>query len=697
MQIIKILDKRINHKEIELKWQTKWEIEKTYNSIVDSRPKFSLVIPPPNVTGVLHMGHALNNTFQDVIARHKRLQGYNVCWVPGTDHAGIATQIKVQKELEAKGINVKELSRDVFLEYINEWKNTSGTTIINQLKKLGCSCDWSRECFTMDDKFSSNVKDIFIKLYNDKLIYQSEYLINWDPILQTAIADDEVETKTIKSKLYYIKYFNSNTNSELKYIIIATSRPETIFGDVAIGFNSLDVKYNNIHDEFLIPLSSRTVKLIPDDMVDKNFGSGLVKITPAHDKFDFEFGLRHNLKPIQIINKNGKITNTKTKYDGMDIFKARKLIINELEELGHLEKVVEYDSVQKICYRTGAVIEPQITTQWFVDMNQLAKMAKELVDNGDVKIYPENKLNIFNGWINDIRPWCISRQLIWGHKIPVFNCIKCSEQIVSKNSHEICAKCGMKMEQDPDVLDTWFSSWLWPYGVFDESELNYYFPTDILITGSDILFFWVIRMMMASKYMKDSKPFSKIYLHGIVRDETKKKMSKSLGNVINPLDLIDKYGCDSVRFSLLMTTPYNSDVPISEKTFDIGKTFCTKFWNVVRFIQTILMEKNEIYKLGKFDIICEKDKTILEKFNETKENINARLETFEFSKATHCLYSWIWDNLANDYLEYIKDKKETRKYLLLYLVYNTIELAHPFIPHITSEMKETLDLMLEKI
>lgn len=319
-----------------------------------------------------------------------------------------------------------------------------------------------------------------------------------------------------------------------------------------------------------------------------------------------------------------------------------------------------------------------------------------MVDDGEVKLYPENKLNVFNSWINDIKPWCISRQLIWGHQIPVFNCIECSRQIVSKNSHEICSECKREMIQDPDVLDTWFSSWLWPYGVFNESELDYYFPTDILITGTDILFFWVIRMMIASKYMKNIKPFSKIYLHGIVRDETKKKMSKSLGNVINPLDLIEKFGCDPLRFSLLMTTPYNSDVPISEKTFDIGKTFCTKFWNVVRFTQSILMETNEIYTIGKYNIICEKDKMMLDKLNETKISIASKLEIFEFSKASQGLYTWIWDCLANDYLEYIKDKKETRKYLLLYLVYNTIELAHPFIPHITSEMKETLDLIIEK-
>ena len=697
---IKILDKRINYKEIESKWQSKWIQEQTYKSKPDDRKSFSMVIPPPNVTGVLHMGHALNNTFQDVIARLKRSQGYNVCWVPGTDHAGIATQVKVQKELESKGIKVSDLTRNEFLSHINKWKETSGSTIINQLKRLGCSCDWERECFTMDEKFSSHVKDIFIKLYNDKLIYQSEYLINWDPILQTAISDDEVDTKPIKSKLYYIKYYSNNLNNSnnSNYITIATSRPETIFGDVAIGFNNNDSRYLNMTDEFIIPIINKPIKLIPDENVDKDFGTGLVKITPAHDKFDFEFGQRHNLKPIQIIDKQGKIFNTNTKYDGMIILQARKLIVKELEELGHIEKIIEYDSVQKICYRSGSQIEPQITTQWFVDMKPLASMASSLVNSGEVKLYPENQTNLFNGWISAIRPWCISRQLIWGHQIPVFNCTKCSHKIASKNLNEVCKSCGNIMTQDPDVLDTWFSSWLWPFGVFDESELDYYFPTDILITGSDILFFWVIRMIMASKYYKNTKPFSKVYLHGIVRDETNKKMSKSLGNTIDPLYLIDKFGCDPVRFSLLMTTPYNSDVPISEKTFDIGKNFCTKFWNVVRYTQTILLNSNPNgsnsltkYKFNDYKIICEKDELMIRKLADVKSEIENKLDLFEFAKASKCLYSWIWDDLANDYLEYVKDKIESRKELLLYLVYKSIELSHPFIPHITSEMKEVLE------
>jgi valyl-tRNA synthetase len=691
-----ILDKRINYEEIEKKWQTKWVDEKIYSSVPDSREKFSLVIPPPNVTGVLHMGHALNNTFQDVIARFKRSQGYNVCWVPGTDHAGIATQVKVKNELEKKGIDIKSLTKEEFLEHIWKWKEESGSTILTQLKKLGCSCDWNRECFTMDEQFSSHVKDIFIKLYNDGLVYQSEYMINWDPVLQSAIADDEVETKSTRSKLYYIKYFNSNDPT--KYIVVATSRPETIFGDVAIGFNPEDIRYSDLIDrEYEIPLISKSIKLIPDNLVDKDFGSGLVKITPAHDKFDFEFGQRHNFVPIQIINKKMEIINTNTKYDGMHINQARKMIVSELEEQGYIEKIIEYDTVKKVCYRTQAQIEPLITTQWFVNMKPLAQMALELVENKEIELFPQNKNSIFNSWVKDIKPWCISRQLIWGHQIPIFNCPKCLKQKASKKQSEICIECQIQMIQETDVLDTWFSSWLWPFGVFNDTELDYYFPTDILITGSDILFFWVIRMMMASKYYMDKKPFSKVYLHGIVRDETKRKMSKSLGNVIDPINLIEKFGCDPVRFSLLMTTPYDSDIPINEKTFDIGKTFCTKFWNIVRYTQSILIGSNlsedniQKYIYNDYKIICDKDQMILDKLVETKKEIESKLEIFEFGKATKILYTWTWDYLANDYLEYIKDKIESRRNILLFLVLETVKMAHPFIPHITSEMKEVLE------
>ncbi len=692
----KLLDTRPNHKAIEAKWQAKWVNESTYKSVPDSRPKFSMCIPPPNVTGVLHMGHALNNTFQDTLARAKRAQGFNVCWVPGTDHAGIATQVKVQKELEAKGIKPSDLTREEFLAHIHNWKESSGSTIISQLKRLGCSCDWDRECFTMGPEFSDYVKDIFIKLYEEKLIYQGNYMVNWDPQLQSAIADDEVDTKPCKSKLYWIKYFNAD---KTKSVTVATSRPETLFGDVAIGFNDQDSRYIGDQEEYFIPIANKPIRLIGDSAVDKDFGSGLVKITPAHDKFDFEFANRHGLKPVQIIDKTGKITNTGTEYDTMPVSVARRIIVKELTTLGHIEKVVEYDSVQKTCYRTGALIEPLCTTQWFVNMKALGAQTDQLVQSGQVELFPANQINTYNTWMEGLRPWCISRQLVWGHRIPVFYCAGCSTQVASNETQIQCSQCGNYMTQDPDVLDTWFSSWLWAYGVFKPEELDYYFPTDCLITGSDILFFWVIRMMMASKYMKGTKPFSKVYLHGIVRDETNKKMSKSLGNVIDPLVLIDKFGCDPVRFSLLMTTPYSSDVPISEKTFDIGKTFCTKFWNVVRYAQSIIISNPDGWtgSFSNFEVEGETDTNIIARFEQVKSNIVARLDEFEFAKATRELYSWVWDDLANGYLEYCKDKVSTKKHLLLYLIFQTIQQAHPFIPHITSEMTELLEHTLSNV
>lgn len=685
------METRPDHKYIQEKWQKKWIDEKTFKSVPNLRPKFSMVLPPPNVTGVIHMGHCLNNTFQDVYARYKRQQGYNVCWVPGTDHAGIATQVKVQKELEKKNIKVSELSKEDFLKYIWEWKNESGSTIINQLKKLGCSCDWDRECFTLDDTFSEHVKDIFIRLYNDKLIYQDDYLINWDPSLETAIADDEVDTKSVKSKLYYIKYYNKNNiDDKSDYVVIATSRPETIFGDVAVGYNKEDERFKLNTNTYLIPIINKEINLISDEFVDKDFGSGLVKITPAHDKFDFEFAQRHKLKPVSIIDKKGIICNTGTKYDGMPTFIARKIIIKELTELGHIEKIVDYDSIQKICSRSGSQIENLITSQWFVNMKPLVEPLTEMIKKKEISIYPENKVLLFNNWIDNIRPWCISRQLIWGHQIPIFNCSKCNKQLASKNKIEYC--CENVMIQETDVLDTWFSSWLWPYGVFNEDELDYYFPTDVLITGSDILFFWVIRMIVASKYMKNKIPFSKVYLHGLVRDEKNKKMSKSLGNTIDPLMLIEKFGCDPVRFTLLMTTPHDSDVPISEKSFNIGKTFCTKFWNIVRFITMYLEEKN--IKINDYIINykaeSQQDHIIIEKIVKLKSIINDHFESFEFSKATTSLYSFIWDDFANGYLEYTKDKMDEKIGILVYILHDLLKISEPFIPHISNEMMEIL-------
>ena len=691
---IKLLDSRINHKELETKWQGIWEKTQCFHSVPDDRKKFSMVIPPPNVTGVLHMGHALNNTFQDVIARAKRAQGYNVCWVPGTDHAGIATQVKVQKELESKGIKVSELTKEQFIEHIYEWKKQSGSTIINQLKKLGCSCDWTRECFTMDDKFSLKVKEIFIKLYEDKLVYQSDYLINWDPILQTAIADDEVESKPVKSKLYYIKYFKENTsNSDPEYIVVATSRPETLFGDVAIGFGENDSRYSSIGSQYKIPIINKPINLIPDTNVDKDFGTGLVKITPAHDKFDFEFGKTHELKPIQVIDKQGKLFGTNTKYDGLNIYQARKQLVKELEELGHIEKIVEYDSVQKVCYRSGAQIEPQITTQWFVDMKLLGQMALETIENNEIKLYPQNQTNKFYSWINEIRPWCISRQLIWGHQIPIFNCVNscCSNQIACTNNPEICSKCSSSMVQETDVLDTWFSSWLWSFGVFEPDELDYYFPTDILITGSDILFFWVARMIIAGYEYTGKKPFTNVYLTGLVRDKQRRKMSKSLGNSPDPLDLIDKFGADGVRVGLLLSASAGNDIMFDEDLCNQGKAFTNKIWNAFKLIKG--------WEVSDAISQPESSKVAIEwyeaKLQQTLLDIEDNFEKYRISDALMGIYKLVWDDFCSWFLEMIKpgyqqpiDSLTLAK--AIEMLENNLKLLHPFMPFLTEEIWQLL-------
>jgi valyl-tRNA synthetase len=678
------MDKRIDYKKIEEKWQAKWN----YQSKINDKEKFSIVIPPPNVTGVLHMGHALNNTFQDVLCRYYRNKGYNVCWVPGTDHAGIATQSKVEKELEKEGIKKDSLSRNEFINKIYEWKDKHGGIIINQLKKLGCSCDWSREQFTMNKEFSNLVKECFVKLFNDGLIYQDNYMINWCPVLQTAIADEEVETKEIKSKLYYIKYYLDNDN----FVTVATSRPETIFGDIAIAYNPLDERYKHLKNRTTeVPIIKRKIKFIEDSSILMDFGTGLVKITPCHDKLDYEIGKRHNLEFIQVIDKNGQINFTNTKYDTMPIDVARRIITRELKELGNLDKIVEYNSTSKICYRSGANIEPMITKQWFLKMDKLANIAKEMVDNNKVEIKPEKCKNIFYNWVNNIHDWCISRQLVWGHQIPVYYCennhINCSI-----NKPEKCDKCSSeKLNQDPDVLDTWFSSWLWVFGVFKEEELEYYFPTDVLITGEDILYFWVIKMMMASGYFLNKVPFKKVYLHGIIRDENNKKMSKSLGNVINPLDVIEKYGTDPMRFSLMLQVPFDQDMCLGEKMFNVGKTFCTKYWNVVRFLIEKIDKFDKIVNFKELSNLEKEDQEIISKYESCKENFNKYLEQLEFSKGTKELYKFVWDDYANCYLEFAKDKlTDSRKNILGTIIIKINNLLNSIIPHVTDEISEIL-------
>ena len=685
------MDTRPNFLEIETKWQQHWISSNIYSSHKNSKPKFSMVLPPPNVTGVLHIGHALNTTFQDVLARSKRLQGFNVCWVPGTDHAGIATQMKVESKLREIGKNKKDMLREEFINEIWNWKEEHGKKITQQLKRLGCSLDWTREQFTLDEKFSDHVKSTFFSLYSNNIIYQSEYIINWDPVLQTAISDEEVNTTEVTGKLYWIKYYSESNSND--YILIATSRPETLFGDVAIGYYPDDTRYSKLTSKYLVPIINKPINLIADNNVDKDFGSGLVKITPSHDKFDFDFGMKHNLPQISIINKEGKIYNTNTKYDGLKTNQARTQIVNDLTESENIEKIQEYKSVKKTCYRSGAVIEPLITTQWFVDLPKLGHFAKEQVDSGYVELYPKNQLNTFNHWINTLKPWCISRQLVWGHRIPVWNCTNCKNQMCCIDVPKVCNKCNMfSLIQDPDVLDTWFSSWLWSYGVFSEKELDYYYPLDTLITGSDILFFWVIKMMMASGFNLNKIPFHKVYLHGIVRDNYGKKMSKALGNVINPLSLIDKVGVDAFRMSLCMSASYSQDIMLDEKLLKIGKTFCTKLWNVVRFfIIGNLNHTNISDDISKIDNFTSDEMYIIENLKLSKITLITHLDNFEFCKGARLVYKFIWDDFANNYLEHSKlNENENTKIILKYLITESLILAHPFIRLLLIKFKISL-------
>jgi valyl-tRNA synthetase len=686
------MDTRINHAEIEKKWQSIWEQKAIFHSVPDNRKKYSIVIPPPNVTSTsLHCGHALNGIFQDITIRHKKMQGFNTVWVPGLDHAGIATQMKVEKQLREQGIDKNKLSRQEFLDKIIEWKGKCGGNIINQQKKMGFACDWKREKFTMDPDYSKFVRSMFVKLFNDGLIYRGEYIVNWCPILQTAIADDEVLSVEAKSKLFYLKYPIKGENN--KFIIVATSRPESIFGDVAVAYNPNDPRYTELKGKIvLIPIINKEIPLIPDEYVKIDFGSGLVKITPAHDKNDYEVGKRHNLPIVSVIDKAGKITNTSTKYDGLDREIARKIIIKDLMAANLVEKIEDYMTTLKKCYRSDAIIEPMLTKQWFVKMKPLAEMAKKLVEDKEVEIIPERSVKIFYNWVDNIRDWCISRQLIWGHQIPIWYCQKCNKMTCSNDDPIKCSNVDCQSEniiRDNDVLDTWFSSWLWPFAVFNDEERDYYYPTDILVTGEDILFFWVIRMMMASAYLYNKTPFKKVYLHGIIRthDENKKvvKMSKSLNNAIDPLEITGKYGVDVLRFTLALHTPKDSDLLLTMKSFDVGKTFCTKYWNVVRFC-TSKLDKTCIDEIdsSKLD---NSDREILGKLNELTDKLSENIEKCVFCDAAKDLYTFVWDTFANGYLEQVKNNLTSEKQKVLFTILRKItKLLYPFIPHITEEV-----------
>lgn len=662
-------------------------------------PSFSVVIPPPNVTGQLHMGHALDETLQDILVRYKRMQGFNTLWVPGTDHAGIATQIKVEEQLRVnEGVTRYDLGRDKFLERVWNWKYKYGNRIISQLKKLGASCDWSRERFTMDDGCSKAVREVFVNLYNKGLIYRGHRIINWCPHCLTALSDAEVEYRDQPGYFWHIKY---PIKGEPGYVEIATTRPETMFGDTAVAVNPEDEATKHLIGKTLIlPIVNREIPVIADDYVEIGFGTGCVKITPAHDPNDFMVGQRHDLEQIKVMNDDATMNSYAGKYEGMDRYACRKALVADLDEAGYLVKVVPHDHNVGVCYRCGTTVEPLTSDQWFVKMKPLAEPAIKAVENGDITFVPERFSKNYFNWMNNILDWCISRQLWWGHRIPAFYCDDCGEMTVSKEDITICPKCGGKVHQDNDVLDTWFSSALWPFSTLGwperTAELEKYYPTSVLVTGYDIITFWVSRMIFSGLEHMNEKPFSTVFIHGLVRDAQGRKMSKSLGNGIDPLEIIETYGADALRFALATGNSPGNDMRFSNEKIEAARNFANKLWNASRFVRMNLTI-DEI-KLPDEDRLSSEDKWVLNELNKLAANVSNNLDKFEVGVALSSIYDFTWDIFCDWYIELCKvrlnnkDSEENRvaQNVLAFTLTGILKLLHPFMPFITEEIYQTL-------
>lgn len=694
------MDTRYNFSQFDKETYQFWSENKLFDSSIDkSKTPYTIVMPPPNVTGILHMGHALNNTFQDILTRYRKMDGYNTLWVPGTDHAGIATQHVVDKKLLKEGTSKFVLGKTKFIEEVWKWKNEKGGNIINQLKLLGSSCDWSRERFTMDTRFSELVKKTFHDLYHKKLIYKGDYIVNWCYKCGTALSDDEVLSDDIDGKLYYINYQIKDSSET---ITIATSRPETLFGDVAVAYHPNDERYKKYKNKTcLIPLINKEIPIIEDDFVKQDFGTGMVKITPAHDINDFEVAKRHGLTPIVIINEKGKMCGTGTEYDGFDRIRCR----DALSKLAF--KIESYKACRSQCYRCECDVEKRLSEQWFVDMKKLSHKAIESIEKDDIKFYPSLYKNTCLTWLYNIRDWCISRQIWWGHQIPAWYCQDCHHIMVVLDVPSFCDKCnGVTLKQDEDVLDTWFSSWIWPVGVFNEEEFKYYFPTNVITTGADILFFWVARMIMFSLEFTDKVPFKHVYLHGIIRDERGKKMSKTLGNVIDPVDIIKENGADALRFSLLYNTPTLGDTKIGKNSFKIGKTFITKLWNCGRYIMSRKSEEKrplasgESSEMNLDNIKNDINRLYISKYNNLVKQVRKHLDDYLFSDCVKLIYSFFWDEFCNSYLESIKKDLSTETdFVMRYLFKEMCKIMHPFIPFVTEKlwlMMEPKSILFEK-
>ena len=690
------LETTYNPKAIESKLYEKWCEKKYFHAEVDRDKKpFTIVMPPPNITGKLHMGHALDNTLQDVLIRYKRMQGYNALWVPGTDHAAISTEVKVTNQLKDEGIDKKELGREKFLERTWEWKEEYGGTITEQLKKIGTSCDWDRERFTMEEGCSKAVEEVFIKLYEEGYIYKGSRIINWCPVCKTSLSDAEVEHEEQEGSFWHIKYPIVGTDD---YLEIATTRPETMLGDTAIAVHPDDERYKDIvGKKCILPLTDREIPIVADYYVDKEFGTGAVKSTPAHDPNDFEVGKRHNLEEINILNDDGTINENGGKFEGMDRYEARKAIVKELEEGGYLVRIENHEHNVGTHDRCHTTVEPMVKKQWFVKMNEMAKPAIEAVKNGDLRFVPGHFDRTYLHWLENIRDWCISRQLWWGHRIPAYYCDDCGEIVVAKETPSVCPKCGCThFTQDEDTLDTWFSSALWPFSTLgwpDKTEdLDYFYPTNVLVTGYDIIFFWVIRMVFSGYEQTGKCPFSDVLIHGLVRDEQGRKMSKSLGNGIDPLEIIDQYGADALRLTLVTGNAPGNDMRYSEKKIIASRNFANKVWNASRFM-LMNIEKADLSNVS-LDDLTPADKWILSKANSLVKEVTDNMENYDFGVAVSKLNDFIWEEFCDWYIEMVKprlyNEEDTTKAAALFTLKKvltiSLKLLHPYMPFITEEI-----------
>ena len=692
-----------NPKEIEQQWYTYWEEKGYFHEEVDTNKEpFSIVLPPPNVTGQLHMGHALDNTLQDILIRTKRMQGYNVLWMPGTDHAGIATQVKVEENImKTEGKSRHDLGREEFLKRVWEWKQEYGSTIVKQIRSLGASCDWTRERFTLDEGYHEAVLKVFVELYEKGLIYRGERITNWCPNCLTALSDIEVEHEDENGHLWHIKY--PVIGEEDVFLTVATTRPETMFGDVAVAVNPNDERYAHlVGKELLLPFVNRHIPIIADEYVDQSFGTGCVKITPAHDPNDFEMGQRHNLESIVVMNPDGTMNAGAGHFVNMPRELARKQVVAELEAQGLLEKVEEHGHSVGHCSRCNTTVEPMVSKQWFVSMEPLAKPALEVVRDKSIEFVPERFTKTYTNWLESIRDWCISRQLWWGHRIPAWYCQDCGETIVTTETLTECPHCHGKVEQDPDVLDTWFSSALWPFATMgwpeNTEEVKHWYPTSVMVTGYDIIFFWVARMIFMGLEFKEEIPFKHVFIHGLVRDSQGRKMSKSLGNGINPLEVIEEYGADALRFTLVTGNTPGNDMRFYMERVEANRNFANKIWNASKFVLMNLEGFDESFVPSTEDYTLA-DKWILEEYNKTVTNITNNLDKFELGEAASAVYDFIWNTYCDWYIELAKPRlynkeggrdRQTAQYLLVSILRHMMELLHPFMPFVTEHIWQHL-------